>query len=790
MADSRLILPDLWQQDALRALRQGEDVVIQAPTGAGKTHVFELLIKGGHRGQAVYTVPTRALANDKRTEWLGLGWDVGIATGDISDNLGAPVVVATLETQRHRFLEGRHPDLLVVDEYQMLADGRRGAAYETVLAIAPPATQLLLLSGSVSNPRAVADWLRGLGRTVTLIEEHTRPIPLEEISLDALETREPAGVKGHVARAVIRAILADLGPILVFAPRRRAAEQIARDIAAGLPLGNGPPLSPGQRAIAGDDLNRLLRQGVGLHHSGLTFEQRTELVEPWAKAGKLNVVVATTGLASGINFSLRSVLVTDRRYAADHAAREIRPDELLQMFGRAGRRGLDDRGFALWTGDSPRLGEAKPLQLKRAEALDWPAFLSLMRRATDPRAAAAGLARALFSREPIDLALDRLDQAPPTDVPVAAAGATRQIHEIRGRNGVWQRERPTHLVPLSQALIHVKDQWYPALAKPDSLRALPYGTPCRLEIHDGDARYGRTITLAHFPKEAGVAHLTPAEWLLKGLRRLEGGQARPRTWKLELLEKEILPLLPRLTQGGVAHGGIFLGRDSVQVRLDYARADVRVWPDADNQPLINPPRRSVEKQDINLREVLGGGTLHPARAGRLWMRLGLIDAQARPTERGTIASLFQHGEGLAVAAALEDPAYEAHAIAWDLAELRAGERVASAGRNSSRLGACCRLTYKSLTADGYLREGLPAGFGEGCAEALKGFALHGKIPPTDADGHGPGQGDLERAVLEWRSTLQLIAHGPGHTSERWQQLRLACQEVLGRIAGTTSVARR
>ncbi len=782
MSDSRLILPDLWQQAALRALRQGEDVVIQAPTGAGKTYVFELLVKGGHRGQAVYTVPTRALANDKRAEWLALGWDVGIATGDVSDNLGAPIIVATLETQRHRFLEGRHPELLVVDEYQMIADSRRGAAYETVLAITPPTTQLLLLSGSVSNPKAVADWLRSRGRKVTLIEEHTRPIPLEEISLDALENREPTGIKGHIARAVIRAVLGDLGPILVFAPRRRAAEQIARDIAAGLPMGNGPQLSPSQRAMAGDDLNRLLRQGVGLHHSGLTFEQRTALIEPWAKAGKLNVVVATTGLASGINFSLRSVLVTDRRYAAEHAEREVRPDELLQMFGRAGRRGLDDRGFALWTGDSPRLGEAKPLQLKRSDALDWPAFLSIMRRAADPKAAAIQLAQALFTREPIDLALDRLDESSPADLPTAPAGATRQIHEICGRNGTWQRERPTHLVPLTQALIYVKDTWHPALSKPDSLRALPYGTPCKLET-SGEIRYGRTITLAHFPKEAGAAHLTPAEWLLKALRKFDGGQLRTRTWKLELLEKEILPLLPKLTQGGVAYGGLFLGRDSVQLKLDYAQAEVRVWPDADNHPLINPPRRSIEKQDINLREVIGGGTLHTARDGRLWKKLALIDTAARPTDRGHIASLFQHGEGLAVAAALEDHAYDAHALAWDLAELRAGERVASAGRNSSRLGACCRLAYKSLTAEGYLREGLPAGFGEGCAETLKGFALHGKIPPVDADGHGPGQGDLERAVLEWRSTLQLIAHGPAHPSHRWQQLRAAAVDVLGQITG-------
>lgn len=789
MADQRITLPDLWQQDALRALRQGEDVVIQAPTGAGKTYVFELLVRGGHRGQAVYTVPTRALANDKRAEWLAQGWDVGIATGDVSDNLGAPVVVATLETQRQRFLDGRHPSLLVVDEYQMLADARRGAAYETVLAIAPKETQLLLLSGSVSNPRAVADWLRGQGRKVTLIEEHTRPIPLEEVSLDALETREPAGVKGHVARAVIRAVLADLGPILVFAPRRRAAEQIARDIAAGLPLGGGPPLSPSQRAIAGDDLNRLLRQGVGLHHSGLTFEQRTELIEPWAKAGKLNVVVATTGLASGINFSLRSVLVTDRRYAADHAAKEIRPDELLQMFGRAGRRGLDDRGFALWTGDSPRLGEAKPLQLKRAEGLDWPAFLSRMRRSENPRAAADHLAAALFTREPIDLALTRLTETAPAEPSAFAPGALRQVDEIMGRNGTWQRERPTRLVPLAEALILVKEAWYPALAKPDSLRALPYGTPCKLATADGSIRYGRTITLAHFPKDDGVSRLTPADWLLKALRRHDPSQSKPRTWKLELLEKEILPLLPKLTQGGLATGGVFLGRDCVQVKLDYGRADVRVWPDADDQPLINPLRRSVAKADINLREVLGGGTLPAARAGRLWQKLGLIDTEARPTERGHVASLFQHGEGLAVAAALEDLTYDASAIAWDLAELRAGERVASAGRNSSRLGACCRLTYKSLTADGYLREGLPDGFGEGCAETLKAFALHGKIPATDAEGHGPGQGDLERAVLEWRSTLQLIAHGPGHPSARWQDLRAAAQEVLGQISGQTASRR-
>src|SRR5271166_6840938 len=92
-----LVLPDAWQHEAVTALRQGRDVVVDAPTGAGKTFIFELL-QPALRGQAVYTVPTRALANDKLAEWRRRGWDVGISTGDLAENLGARVVVATLET--------------------------------------------------------------------------------------------------------------------------------------------------------------------------------------------------------------------------------------------------------------------------------------------------------------------------------------------------------------------------------------------------------------------------------------------------------------------------------------------------------------------------------------------------------------------------------------------------------------------------------------------------------------------------------------------------------------------
>jgi len=114
---NQVVVPDLWQQRAVSGLRDGEDVVVQAPTGAGKTLIFELWSnQGRHRGQAIYTVPTRALANDKLAEWRARKWNVGIATGDLAENLDSPILVASLETQKSRLLRGDGPALLGVDE--------------------------------------------------------------------------------------------------------------------------------------------------------------------------------------------------------------------------------------------------------------------------------------------------------------------------------------------------------------------------------------------------------------------------------------------------------------------------------------------------------------------------------------------------------------------------------------------------------------------------------------------------------------------------------------------------
>src|SRR5688572_22423085 len=298
-----ITIPDVWQQEAVTALRQGKDVVVHAPTGAGKTLIFELWSNyGKNRGQAIYTVPTRALANDKLAEWRARGWDAGIATGDLAENLNAPVLVATLETQKNRLIQGEGPALLVIDEYQMISDPDRGLNYELAIALTPPNTQLLLLSGSVANPQDVVKWLQRLGRKALLIRHDERPVPLEEVWANNLSYHIPADIRGYWPRLVAKSLAEDLGPVLIFAPRRQAAESMAAELARQLPTPNPLQLSTEQKLVVGEHLAKLLKSRITYHHSGLSYGARAGVIEPLAKAGQLRVVVATMGLAAGINF--------------------------------------------------------------------------------------------------------------------------------------------------------------------------------------------------------------------------------------------------------------------------------------------------------------------------------------------------------------------------------------------------------------------------------------------------------------------------------------------------------
>jgi superfamily II DNA/RNA helicase len=481
---NQMVVPDLWQQQAVNALRQGKDVVVHAPTGAGKTLIFELWSnQGKNHGQAIYTVPTRALANDKLAEWRARGWDVGISTGDLSGNLSAPILVATLETQKRRLIEGDGPVLLVVDEYQMLGDPDRGLNYELAIALAPPKTQLLLLSGSVANPQDVVKWLRRLGREAVLVKHDLRPVPLEEVHANNLNFHVPSEIRGYWPRLVAKALAEDLGPILIFAPRRQAAESLAAELSRHLPTPNPLQITTEQKQLVGEHLAKMLKSRIVYHHSGLSYGARAGVIEPLAKSGQLRVVVATMGLAAGINFSLRSVALAGESYRRDYTEQPLRADEILQMFGRAGRRGIDETGYVLISANEIRMRDGYPCTLARSGMVDWSALLGLMRAAAerddDPFAEAVRVQERLFTTRPIFLGVEESMKHPDTPCGLKtdaerARHVRHRVREMLNSRGEWELLPKPVEVPLRE--IVVLDRPHPGSADEPHPLTRPSGT--------------------------------------------------------------------------------------------------------------------------------------------------------------------------------------------------------------------------------------------------------------------------------------------------------------------------
>jgi superfamily II DNA/RNA helicase len=812
-----LVVPDIWQQEAVRALRDGKDVVVQAPTGSGKTYIFELLYPS-LKGQAIFTVPTRALANDKLAEWRARGWDVGIATGDLALNLNAKVLVATLETQRARFLRRNGPALLVVDEYQMISDPVRGVHYELALALAPPETQLLLLSGSVQNPQAVVSWFERIGRDAVLISHNERPVPLEEIDLRALPESGFVNSKSFWPRMIGKALRAELAPVLVFAPRRNAAEEMAQAIASAVSVRDPLPLSEKQEALAGKRLAKLLRNRVAYHHSGLSYAVRAGLIEPLAKAGQLNVVVATMGLAAGINFSMRSVLITDTRYKAGNFERHVEPDELLQMFGRAGRRGLDDTGYVLMLPDIPRLGDARARQLKRAAQVDWPSLISVMGGAvagigdpgpektrqpagitdlTDniPFAAAVRLSQSLFSAQSVPIGAEHslTTGEKPCGLWVDAERARfvrRPITEILNSSGEWEpKPASTQNVSLGQLFVRENDSWVRAMTLPRMLDGRGFGNLCKLREK---GIYGREIPLATIVGEDAIA---PVKWLRKQLVGREAVEPRanapPARQRLALpssrarFDELVLPLLPEVTGGLLAE--IITRTNTISARIDFSDDQIPALIDSHGVALLEPPEREAiplicrrcSELEHDLTTVI---TSSPALA---WRQLGLVCEDGKPTRRGVLFSFFQGGEGLAIAAALEEEAYPIDDLVFDLANIRAGPRFA--GEDAllgGRLGILCQRIYGRADHPGYLEMGVPPQYGSGASEVIRELVVNSSARYRLTN-ESLRHGDIERALMEWRSLLRHIVGAPVLDWERWRSLQRAAAHF---IENTTSPA--
>jgi superfamily II DNA/RNA helicase len=772
-------------------LREGSDVVVHAPTGSGKTLVFELFWPS-IKGQCVFTVPTRALANDKYAEWRKRGWDVGISTGDIAEGLDRKIIVATLETQRSDLLAGRGPRLLVIDEYQMIADPVRGVHYELAIALAPANTQLLLLSGSVSNPGDVAEWLRRIGRKAKLVSHSHRAVPLEEVDLSGLPDRSPAQLQGWWPRAIANALRQDLGPILLFAPRRKAAEQLATQLAATLPPCAPLHLDDNQYQLAGRTLNRLLKSRVAFHHSGLSFAQRSQLVEPLAKAGQLRVVVATMGLAAGINFSMRSVAIAGTTYLAGPFERKVTPAELLQMYGRAGRRGLDETGYALATPQPPRLADAQALPLRRSTQLDWPSLIAVMANADltsqTPFAAASTLNQRLFSATPPPIGFERslINRDAPCGLHVDAERARyikRGVEQIWTPANRWESgANPRQTATLSNTLIwspyaskqvkdtgtsqssmHPSGRWIPAESVASVIAPLGKGTLCKLP--GSKKRYGKEI---HLGSRLGDGSFQ----LAKRLQSLLGKTIVTH----DQLTSEVLPRISTITSGGTPVGLLPRG-DQLFIHLSFEDVQWEAMEDSAGNWLRLAPSRKTSPEscsECRFREECTSSSAFTSPA-HAWRELGLIEPDGRPNRRGIIFSFFQHGEGLAIAAALEDPTYPIADLVFDIADLRGGCRFGEEdGGELGRLALCCQRAFGNADYEGYLRYGIPSDYGPGAAEAVRNIVEH-KIGNHQLLNERVRIGDIERAILEWRSLIRHIAYAPDYPWDRWRDLRAAAQ---------------
>src|SRR5438045_6273008 len=141
---------DEFQVRAIRALDEGESVLVAAPTGSGKTVVAEYAVaKALNDGaKAFYTTPLKALSNQKFGDLVRRHGpaNVGLLTGDNSINGDAPAVVMTTEVLRNMIYAGS-PALdglryVILDEVHYLQDPYRGPVWEEVIIHAPPTVDL------------------------------------------------------------------------------------------------------------------------------------------------------------------------------------------------------------------------------------------------------------------------------------------------------------------------------------------------------------------------------------------------------------------------------------------------------------------------------------------------------------------------------------------------------------------------------------------------------------------------------------------------------------------------
>ncbi len=337
------------QEEAILELLDGKNVILNTPTGSGKSLVASALIFAAlARGRrAVYTCPIKALVNEK---WMGLCREfgperVGLSTGDATVNREAPILCCTAEVLANIALrEGADADIgeVVMDEFHYYADRDRGVAWQVPLLTMPQA-RFLLMSATLGDTRFFEDAVTRLnGRPTVTIKSGDRPVPLEyaysEVPLahaieQLVDDRKTPVYVVHFTQADAASSAQDFTSLTICTKEQKA--EIASRI-AGFAF-NSP---------YGGDVRKWLKHGIGLHHAGLLPKYRV-LIEQLAQAGLLKVICGTDTLGAGINVPIRTVLFTRLCKFDGQKTAHLSVRDFHQIAGRAGRKGFDDRGFVV-----------------------------------------------------------------------------------------------------------------------------------------------------------------------------------------------------------------------------------------------------------------------------------------------------------------------------------------------------------------------------------------------------------------------------------------------------------
>ena len=390
---------DDFQLEAIDALNQGHSVVVSAPTGSGKTLVGEYAIHRAlaHGQKVFYTTPLKALSNQKLRDFREAYGEhnVGLMTGDLSVNREASIVVMTTEIFRNMLYAeaDEHDDPLadveavVLDECHYMNDSQRGTVWEESIIHCPPSVQLVALSATVANAGQLTDWIEKVHGPTTLVLSDYRPVPLQ-FSFCSAKGLHPllndAGTglhpnckvwrapKGHkrkgrsakppqpepppISFVVAQMAEREMLPAIYFIFSRRGCDKAVRDLGIQCLVNKEEQARIRARLTAyskdnpeavrdGIHADALLR-GIAAHHAGVLPAWK-ELIEELFQQGLVKVVFATETLAAGINMPARSTVIAALSKRTERGHRPLMGSEFLQMAGRAGRRGLDSKGYVV-----------------------------------------------------------------------------------------------------------------------------------------------------------------------------------------------------------------------------------------------------------------------------------------------------------------------------------------------------------------------------------------------------------------------------------------------------------